>query len=388
VNILMVASRFPLPRRSGDTNVCFNRIRGLAGDHRITLACLVENPPSPDDLAVMSQYCDVHWVRKPAAKRLADTAWRGLFKGEPLQLAYFHSGPLRARIAQLHRQVSFDIAHVFLLRALPLVEDLPIPRLLDVNDSQTLAVGHRAERARGLKALALRVEARRMAALEQRLGGAREKIVVLSDTDQKYFRPGAADIIPMGVDLPAKGPGQSPEPLAVFSGNMGYYPNVEAALAFINQAWPEVRRAQPTARLKVVGREPPASLLELNGKDGIEVTGEVPDMAAAIAPAWVALAPMSVAWGMHTKVLEAMAAALPVVATPAAGKVFHGAEGHGLFLHEMGTGFADQVAALLTDRAQAEGLGRAARDYIARTYSWDAANSRINGLYHNLVGGA
>ena len=385
MNVLLAAARFPLPNRNGDTTVCFHRLRGLSAKHRLTLACLVETPPSAEDLAAVARYCEVKLVRKSRPRRLADTATRGVLTAEPLQVAYFHSARLAREVAALHREQPFDVAHAFLLRARPFVAGLGLPILLDVNDSQTLAVEHRRGHAKGPSALALRLERERVSRLEHAVGGPRERVVVLSERDRDCFRPGVAEVVPMGIDIPAATGERSAQPLAVFSGNIGYYPNTAAILAFVRACWATVRAAVPTARLRIVGLAPPDEVKALHGRDGIEVLGEVPVMSAAISPAWVSLAPMTVSWGMHTKVLEAMASGVPVVATPACGDTFAAARGRGLTIAEFGPAFADAVAASLRDRAEADRLGAAARAFVAEHYAWDVADRRIDELYHQLV---
>ncbi len=381
----MVAGRFPLPNRNGDATVCFHRLRGLSEPHDLTLACLVETPPSAEDLANVSRFCEVKLIRKPRVRRLLDVATRGLVTREPLQVAYFHSHALNALAANLHRRTGFDLAHVFMLRARPAAIGLGLPILLDVNDSQTLAVSHRRKHARGLRALALEIETGRVARLEQTLGGPREKVVVLSARDQACFRPGVAEVVPMGIDIPPETAKRSTEPLVVFSGNIGYYPNTEAVLAFVRVCWAEIRRAVPAARLRIVGLAPPPAVTALHGQDGIEVLGEVRNMAEAIAPAWVSIAPMTVSWGMHTKVLEAMASRVPVVATPACGDIFGPASGRGLTIAAFGPDFAGAVAQALGDAAEVERLGEAARNFVAERFAWTVADRRIEALYQQLV---
>ena len=381
----MAAARFPLPNRNGDTTVCFHRLRGLSAQHRLTLACLVETPPSAEDLAAVSRYCQVKIVKKSRPRRLADTAILGGLMGEPLQLAYFHSRLLKKMIEAIHREHPFDLAHAFLLRARPIVASLGLPILLDVNDSQTLAVGHRRAHAHGLKTLALTVEEGRVSRLERSVGGPRERVVVLSERDRDCFRPGVAEVIPMGIDIPTSTGGRSAEPMAVFSGNIGYYPNTAAILSFVRECWSTVRAAVPDARLRIVGLAPPDEVRELHGRDGVEVLGEVPKMSAAISPAWVSIAPMTVSWGMHTKVLEAMASGVPVVATPACGGAFADAAGRGLTIAEFGPAFAEAVARSLKDRAQAQRLGQAARAFVTERYAWESADRRIDDLYKQLL---
>ena len=76
--------------------------------------------------------------------------------------------------------------------------------------------------------------------------------------------------------------------------------------------------ACPGARFAIAGRNPPPAVRALAGRDGVIVTGAVADMRSWLAAADVVVAPLQLARGIQNKVLEAMAMAQPVVASPAA----------------------------------------------------------------------
>jgi sugar transferase (PEP-CTERM/EpsH1 system associated) len=127
-------------------------------------------------------------------------------------------------------------------------------------------------------------------------------------------------IVPNGIDFeqfrPANGPAS--EARVVFCGVLNYRPNEEAALRLVQGIWPKVRAERPDARLLIVGAHPTAKLRQAaQGDPSIEVTGAVPDVRPYLWSAAVSIAPLLTARGLQNKVLEALAAGLPVVTTPA-----------------------------------------------------------------------
>ena len=98
---------------------------------------------------------------------------------------------------------------------------------------------------------------------------------------------------PHGVDVAQFQPRPEAEEAdtVVMSGVMRYAPNVEAALWFAREVWPQVRAKRPQARFFLVGRDPAAAVQALDGQDGITVTGTVEDPADWIAKAAVCVAP-------------------------------------------------------------------------------------------------
>ena len=135
--------------------------------------------------------------------------------------------------------------------------------------------------------------------------------------------PGAdVRIVPNGIDLQQfRRPDSMPpseEPRVVFCGVMNYQPNEEAALHLVRTIWPRVIAVRPDARLSIVGAHPTGRLRKAAASDSsIEVTGSVPDVRPYLWNAAVSVALLKTARGVQNKVLEALAADLPVVITPA-----------------------------------------------------------------------
>jgi polysaccharide biosynthesis protein PslH len=101
----------------------------------------------------------------------------------------------------------------------------------------------------------------------------------------------------------------------IFVASFGYVPNVDAALWFVRMVWPGLRLRIPQLKLLLVGRDPPASVIDLRRYPGVTVTGSVPDLAPLYARASLALVPLRAGGGTRIKLLEALAHGVPVIAT-------------------------------------------------------------------------
>src|SRR5439155_18512255 len=126
----------------------------------------------------------------------------------------------------------------------------------------------------------------------------------------------SAVLVPNGVDcsafasLPLE---RSGGPVLLYVGAMSWRPNAQAAIFLAKEVLPVVRRTIAEARLRIVGRDPPAELLALRGLPGVEVTGGVPDVVPYFAEAQMLAVPLESGGGTRLKILEAFAAGLPVV---------------------------------------------------------------------------
>lgn len=177
-----------------------------------------------------------------------------------------------------------------------------------------------------------------------------------------YFDPAAA--------FPAVDHGTGP--LLVFTGQMDYRPNVEAVDSFARQTLPAIRTVHPQARFAIVGRNPAKAVEALADLPGVIVTGGVPDVRGWLAAADVVVAPLRIARGIQNKVLEAMAMARPVVASPQAAEGIDAVDGTEFLVAANPAEEAAKIIALLADPSYAARLGKAARARMEARYRWSA----------------
>jgi sugar transferase (PEP-CTERM/EpsH1 system associated) len=204
------------------------------------------------------------------------------------------------------------------LRALPCVVDM-----VDVDSAKWAALsGTASVPMRWI----YRREARELGAFEVRACRHAASTLVVNARERDTLAamaPGAAiAVVENGVDLDffasQDPPAASLE--VVFCGVMDYPPNIDGVVWFAHRVWPAVRDAVPGAAFTIVGARPAAAVQQLAAIAGISVTGAVPDVRPFLWRAAVSVAPLHTARGIQNKVLEALAAGLPVVATRAVGE--------------------------------------------------------------------
>jgi glycosyltransferase involved in cell wall biosynthesis len=117
-------------------------------------------------------------------------------------------------------------------------------------------------------------------------------------------------------------PGRRPGRFVTFVGTMDYPPNIDAAVRFTNEIFPQLRRRIPDLQFVVVGRNPARAVRELQRREGVQVTGAVPDVRPYLARACAVVAPLALARGIQNKVLEALAMGRRVFASAAVCRTF------------------------------------------------------------------
>lgn len=146
------------------------------------------------------------------------------------------------------------------------------------------------------------------------------RVVTVSERDARMFERNdgltTARAIPTGVDLDffAWQPPADGTPTVVFTGSMDWEANVDGIRFYIEEVWPLVRAQVPAARLRVVGKNPPASLVQRQ-LPGVHFTGFVDDVRDHARDAQAFVIPLRVGGGTRIKAFEAMAMGLPVVST-------------------------------------------------------------------------
>lgn len=188
---------------------------------------------------------------------------------------------------------------------------------------------------------------------------------------------------PAGADG-APGPASARVPDRVlFAGSLDTPTNTEALRWFLSAAWPALRRLRPHATLQVVGRRAPAELIaELLAHPGVTVEVDVPDMAPYLAAASVSINPMRSGSGVNIKMVDAMAAGLPVVSTAVGSRGMHWEPGRDLLVADDPEGFARAVARLLDDPGHAATVATAGRAFVVRELDWATLIDQIRTELH------
>jgi glycosyltransferase involved in cell wall biosynthesis len=230
----------------------------------------------------------------------------------------------------------------------------------------------RLERLAGAEA----EEARRAAAFERANLRAYDGVIAVSERDRRSFvsryglDPARVCVVENGVDLeyfafrerPAEGP-------VVFVASLGYPPNAEAAARLARGVMPRVRARRPGTRLALVGQG--AESLPADLVDGAtQATGRVPDVRPYLAGAAVACVPLRAGSGTKYKVLEALAAGVPVVCTPVALEGLALEPGVHALVGDTDEELAAAVCAVLADPGLARRLAAAGRARVEERHAW------------------
>ena len=412
LRIAVVYSRLPFPMMRGDQLTVAHLLSFLAArGHSVDLYTLeVQGQLSAEQREWLEKTCRKVRIYGQGGLRKLLGLLRGVWRREPAQVAMFRNPALARDLETAVRSGDYDLIYCYYIRSAHAVPyaltrvnpeagaDAPVS-FLAMQLSQSLNSRRIFENERnGLKRLFYRIETALCEHFEARVWQHFTRSVLIGPADvDKVKAVCTAQEQPEidnwvygahGTDIARYRAAKTAEAVpwrVVFSGSMLYQPNVQAVLWFVQECWPNVRAAVPQAQFIIQGRDPVAAVRALDGKDGITVTGTVPDVGQYIRSASVCVNPMRAAGGMQNKLIEYMACAKAVVATSIANEGIMAPEGT-LRLADDAGAFARAVVELLADEGECAALGAAARSYVEQNWTWESHFLKLENAFFESLG--
>ncbi|MFK3772556.1 glycosyltransferase family 4 protein [Pseudomonas sp. NPDC089406] len=170
----------------------------------------------------------------------------------------------------------------------------------------------------------------------------------------------------------------------LFVGNFEYGANLEAIEWALEDILPQVWQSNPAVRLAIAGHALPASW-KLHWNDPrIEWVGYRPDLRELQRRSALFFAPLRYAGGSKVKILEAMAAGLPVITTSKGVSGLAANRGE----HYLASDDSGQLALLLTQLlnqpARMAQLGEAGRAFARQRHDWSVAAQQLENVHMRL----
>jgi sugar transferase (PEP-CTERM/EpsH1 system associated) len=393
MNILFLTSRFPYPPHRGDKLKIYNLLKRLSRKHTITLLSFVSGRR---DLSYVGEI-EKLGVR---VETVVLPKWRSLMNSllalpgsEPLQVRYYTSRRMRARLRALLEERRYDLVHIHLIRMAQYGRSGEPPvRILDLTDAGSLYLERFYRTTRNpVKKYLLGIELGRLRRYESVIGEFSASLVCSAvDREVLADRADGATIavLPNGIDLSyfTPDPARRYDPRRIiYTGNLSYFPNSDGVIFFVREVFPLIRKVNPGVTLYIVGKDPPGSVRGLASTD-IVVTGFVEDIRGEYLRSSLAVAPIRFGAGTLNKVLEPMALGIPVVATSVGAEGLSLEPGRHLLVADTAPEFASCVNRLLADERLRSELAENAMRVVRARYDWDMVTDSLDEIYRECTG--
>lgn len=387
MRILYLAHRIPFPPNKGDKLRSFRQIEHLSKQHEVWCACFVDRPDELRYVAPLRAHCAE--VAAIPLGRIASLlrGMVGFALGKTVTESFYAHPAMRQTLRRWCSRESFDAVVAFSSSMAPYAMTVPANRrVLDLCDLDSRKWLDYAATATAPMRWVYRAEGTRLARREREWIAAFDASTLITEAEAEPVRsaaaPGKLHIVGNGVPLPeiVATDGQTDPPVVGFVGAMDYRPNVDAVCWFVEACWPAIRSAHPTAVFRIVGRSPTGPVLRLSGVPGVEVTGTVDDVVSEVRRFRVSVAPLRIARGLQNKVLEAMAAAKPVVLTPQAATGIAACHGEHFLVADEPGDVSGAVVRLLASPVACRRIGLVARKFVDTHHHWPNVLAGFEGL--------
>lgn len=394
MRILFVTYRFPAFSGDASSNTVFNLVKYFSRKHEVFLIGLAPRHVPEEVKTQLSRYCRRIEIIGHPKWRGAISAACGLLSHEPLQMWYFRSNDLIDKVRQIISEEKIEIVYGYHLRSGQFLADInSIPRVIAIQPAQTLHFRRRHEFSRNpvLRAL-YRMEYERLTGYEADLASKFDSCLLISKKDRNAIDPNYTlnnvFYSPHGTDVHWFAPPSSvvrEKGSLVFSGAMYMDTNSDAALYFHRQILPHIWKVRPQTRFTIVGKNPPQSIRKLAKDTRITVTGFVDDVRPYLWRASVGVNPIRMAAGLQNKLLEGLAAGLPLVVAPEANEGIGAPVGSAVCVARNPEEFAARTIELLDDPVRAEALASEGLRFVRLNWSWEAHFQTLEAHLENLV---
>jgi glycosyltransferase involved in cell wall biosynthesis len=363
--------------------------------------------PSPADSYSLQQ-AGLSFERSlclPEEKRY--TLWniiRGFAGNTPISILNYTSRRITSELKLLLAENDVDIVQI---EGIHLANYIPIiracaPRARIVCDWHNIESDVMSQYSTYASNVGRRLYARRTATLlkcaERRLVPACDAHVVVSNEDAARLLKIASDarvhVVENGVDIEKYSAITMLPPTAsstlrrlriVFVGSMDYHANIQAAVGFVRDTWPLIHQEFPQLQFFLVGSNPAPAVRELHKVSGVTVTGTVDDIRPYYKDALAAVVPLRVGGGSRLKILEAMAAGVPVISTQV------GAEGLGvkdrknILLADTSDEMLGAVSFLHRSQEEWQHLALGGHEFVKQGYDWAMLGERLYSIHRQLM---
>lgn len=391
--ILIALFRFPYPVTDGTRyKTLDNVIEGLSSEFDLEFLITPIDSYTQEQITYLEEHYGTVHVFGSSKWSFSLRALRSIFSGLPLQVEGY-TNPHTKRWVRKHIS-NYDAVYVHEVRMteyfVHLDTDSRAKCLIDYNDAISLNYQEAIGNMPFPKNLLYAAEAHRIKKYESRVLHAFKYFNVITPRDREVLlQNGGAPSgihfasIPYGVHVPERAVSLSQNHNLFFMGNIDYAPNRDAILYFLTHLWPKVKAVFSDVEFHIIGTGN-----SLGQYDGVVFHGFVPDRLSIMNKCSLLVAPIRYGAGVPSKIIDTMAAGLPVLTTPI------GAAGIGGVIHEKDILIAretDQevwlslIARVFQDNGYRKALGEQARTFIIKHYSSDASREAFRVLFRTIL---
>jgi glycosyltransferase involved in cell wall biosynthesis len=399
MRILNLLPRLPAPPVDGGAIGVYYPMKHLSKmGHELVTIAMVSNR-HPQDPELYRRYTELYTIDGNFPEPDSWTAFRNLFSRKPYNLALRFAKPefhklIRKVAAEVPKPDVIQIDWIYMAEYLKTLRKAypGVPVVLRQHNAEYVIFRRLAENeSNPLKRIFLKYQAWKTKHYERRMMRKVDYYTTVTATDEALFRKLAPDTpgrtIPAGVDSARfERPTSMPrEKSFIILGSLSWAPYAQSVQWFLENVWSAYAKANPGVILYVVGSAPPPEVQRWNGTNGVLVTGFVDDVMPLMHRCSAMIVPLLSGSGMRIKIVEAMAASLPVITTSVGVEGIEAVDGKHVLVGDRPDELRAHMDHILADPASANEMAQKAHQLAVDHYEWASIAKGFVEVYDSLT---
>ena len=377
--LVVVLSRFPYPLEKGDKLRAYHQIKYLSNEFSIHLICTTDQVIRDEHKSILQKYCNEITIFKLNKFIQYFHVILNYFLKKPYQVAYFYHFFIARKINKIIIQVKPDHIYAQLIRTSEYVKNYhDCPKTLDYMDAFSKGMERRMKKSHWWNKWIYKEEFLRLRNYEKQIFEYFEHHTIISTADREnIFHPQneKIQIIGNGIDTEYYLPSKTEKQFNIlFTGNMSYAPNINAASFIFEELSPFCKRN--SISITICGTSPSEKLKKWNN-DGFKITGWVEDMRLYYNNSYVFIAPMFLGTGLQNKILEALSMGLPCITTSLANQSIQAEPNHEILIADTPKEFMDHIQTLFSNKDLYNKLSKNGRKLVENNFIWKNYNQKL-----------
>ncbi len=392
----MLVPFLPNAQTSGGQTRWYNLVKFLSENHEITLFSLIKDDSERKFIPELNKYCKkVEVFGRSSSPWTFRNLFLSIFSPFPLLLIRNFSFKERMAVKKELQMGDYDLIHAEAFYVMPHIPRTKIPSIqVEQTIWHKVYEHHVKTEVNSLFRPFFMLDVLKLKFWEIYFWKKATKLCTVSPDDKivmEQLIPGASvEVIPNGVDssyYAAKKVGKLEPPRVMYGvTNFEWLQNVEAVNTLIEEVWPKIRDKYTGAKLWIVGRLIPEKIVAMSAtRDDILVTESIVDPRDAYLGASIMVAPIGGSGGTRLKVLEAMAAGLPVVSTSLGVAGLHLKNGKEVIVADSSEGLAQEAVKLLKNKTLRDKIGKEGQKFVRENFDWKEIVKLHDPIYAKIV---